>query len=77
MIVGTSLFDGSVAILGLARSGMATARALMSGGNPVLAWDDSPERVTAAARAGIPVQDGADFDWRGIAALVPAGGNFR
>jgi len=74
MIVGTSLFDGSVAILGLARSGMATARALMAGGNPVLAWDDSPERVTAAARAGIPVQDSADFDWRGIAALVPSPG---
>ena len=74
MIVGTSLFDGSVAVLGLARSGMATARALIAGGNPVLAWDDSPERVTAAARAGIPVQKSADFDWRGVAALVPSPG---
>ena len=74
MIVGTSHFNGSVAILGLARSGMATARALMAGGNQVLAWDDSPERVTAAAQAGIPVQKSPDFDWRGIAALVPSPG---
>ncbi|MDA0229309.1 MAG: UDP-N-acetylmuramoyl-L-alanine--D-glutamate ligase [Proteobacteria bacterium] len=74
MIVGTSHFDGSVAILGLARSGMATARALMAGGNQVLAWDDSPERVAAAARAGIPIRKGPDFDWRGIAALVPSPG---
>ena len=74
MIVGTSYFDGSIAILGLARSGMATARALMAGGNQVLAWDDSPERVKAAAQAGIPVQKGPDFDWRGIAVLVPSPG---
>ena len=59
MIVGTSHFDGSIAILGLARSGMATARALMAGGNHILAWDDSPERVKAAAQAGIPVQKGS------------------
>jgi len=74
VIVGTSHFDGSIAILGLARSGMATARALMAGGNQVLAWDDSPERVKAAAQAGIPIQKGPDFDWRGIAALVPSPG---
>ena len=52
MIVGTSHFDGTIAILGLARSGMATARALMAGGNQILAWDDSPERMKAAAQAG-------------------------
>ncbi len=74
MIVGTSHFDGSVAVLGLARSGMSTVRALMAGGNRVLAWDDSPERVRQASRAGIPVQEGPEFDWCGVAALVPSPG---
>ncbi|MFP6778631.1 MAG: Mur ligase family protein, partial [Alphaproteobacteria bacterium] len=74
MIVGTSHFDGNIVILGLARSGMATARALMAGGNQILAWDDSPERLKTAAQAGIPVNNGPDFDWRGIAALVPSPG---
>ena len=74
MIVGTSHFDGSVAVLGLARSGMSTVRALMAGGNRVLAWDDSAERVRQASRAGIPVQEGPEFDWCGVAALVPSPG---
>ncbi len=74
MIVGTSHFDGAVAILGLARSGLAAARALIAGGNQVLAWDDSRERREDAARAGIPLQSGATFDWRDIAALVPSPG---
>ena len=74
MIVGTSHFDGNIAILGLARSGMATARALMAGGNQILAWDDSPERMKAAVQAGISVNNGPGFDWRGIAALVPSPG---
>jgi len=74
MIVGTSLFDGTIAVLGLARSGLSTVRALMAGGNRVIAWDDSHERVADAARIGIPIADSADFDWRGIAALVPSPG---
>ena len=53
---------------------MATARALMAGGNQILAWDDSPERLKTAVQAGIPVNNGPDFDWRGIAALVPSPG---
>ena len=74
MIVGTSHFDGTVAILGLARSGLSAARALMAGGNRVVAWDDSRERRAAAARAGIALQNGANFDWRAIATLVPSPG---
>ena len=74
MIVGTANFNGTVAILGLARSGLSAARALMAGGNQVAAWDDSRERREEAARAGIPLQSGANFPWRDIAALVPSPG---
>ncbi|MBR45917.1 MAG: UDP-N-acetylmuramoyl-L-alanine--D-glutamate ligase [Rhodospirillaceae bacterium] len=74
MIVGTSQFDGSVAILGLARSGLATARALLAGGAQVMAWDDSPERRKQAAHAGVPLHPNGEFDWRTVAVLVPSPG---
>jgi UDP-N-acetylmuramoylalanine--D-glutamate ligase len=74
MIVLNSPFDGAVAILGLARSGIATARALMAGGTQVLAWDDSEERRKGARRIGIKLNSGPEFDWRGIAMLVPSPG---
>ncbi len=74
MIVGASQFDGSVAILGLARSGLATARALLAGGAQVMAWDDSPERRKQAAHAGVPLHPNGEFDWRTVAVLVPSPG---
>jgi UDP-N-acetylmuramoylalanine--D-glutamate ligase len=58
-----------VAILGLARSGRAAARALAAGGAHILAWDDNPgvrEEVTGE----IPLYDLAGADWRHIPALV-------
>jgi UDP-N-acetylmuramoylalanine--D-glutamate ligase len=60
----------SIAILGLARSGLASARALMAGGANILAWDDDEKNRTAAIAEHIPVHDLTNTDWRGIAALV-------
>ncbi|MBI07305.1 MAG: UDP-N-acetylmuramoyl-L-alanine--D-glutamate ligase [Rhodospirillaceae bacterium] len=74
MILGTSRFDGNVAILGLARSGLATARAMLAGGTRVLAWDDSSECRKEAARAGVPIHPNGRFDWREVAILVPSPG---
>ena len=42
-----------VAVLGLGRSGTATARALEAGGATALCWDDSPESRDRAAAAGL------------------------
>jgi UDP-N-acetylmuramoylalanine--D-glutamate ligase len=58
-----------VAILGLARSGRAAARALAAGGAQILAWDDDPA-VREAVAAKIPLCDLAQADWRDIPALV-------
>jgi UDP-N-acetylmuramoylalanine--D-glutamate ligase len=58
-----------VAILGLARSGRAAARALIAGGAQILAWDDN-QAVREAAAAVIPLSDVEGADWRQIAALV-------
>ena len=51
-------FDGQrVAVLGLGRSGLATARALVAGGAETLVWDDSPEARTKAEAAGFACTD--------------------
>ena len=64
-------FDGqTVAVFGLARSGLAAARALAAGGARVAAWDEK-ESARAAARAeGFELVDLAAADWTDFAALV-------
>jgi UDP-N-acetylmuramoylalanine--D-glutamate ligase len=59
-----------VAVLGLARSGLAAALALKQGGAKVMAWDDAPARRDEAARAGVPLADLAKADFEQIEALV-------
>jgi UDP-N-acetylmuramoylalanine--D-glutamate ligase len=59
-----------VAVLGLARSGLAAAEALTRGGAEVLAWDDSPARREAAAAAGLSPVDLAMEPFARIAALI-------
>ena len=61
-----------VAVLGLARSGLAAARALGAGGADVLCWDDSPDPRSAAREQGFEVRPAGPED--GIAALVPSPG---
>lgn len=51
-------FDGQrVAVLGLGRSGLATARALLAGGAEPLVWDDSAEARDRAAAEGFAPHD--------------------
>jgi UDP-N-acetylmuramoylalanine--D-glutamate ligase len=69
-------YEGArVAVLGLGRSGMATAAALAAGAAQPLVWDDSPEGRDKAAAAGWalhdPLRPGA-LD--GVAALVTSPG---
>ena len=51
----TAFASEKVAVLGLARSGLAAAHALKRGGAEVLAWDDAAERRATADAAGLPV----------------------
>ncbi len=46
-----------VAVLGLGRSGLATAAALVAGGAEPLLWDDSPEARAKAEEAGFTCTD--------------------
>ena len=48
-------FEGrTVAVFGLARSGLAAARALQAGGAQVAAWDDNLKSREAARAATVP-----------------------
>ncbi len=63
-----------VLVLGLARSGLAAARALAAGGADVRVWDDRQANRAAAGEAGFRCQDPADADWSRMAALVMSPG---
>ena len=70
MIAVTTFSGRTVAVFGLARSGLAAARALLAGGAKVACWDDGARGRDAAAAEGLPLVDLREADWRGFAALV-------
>ena len=70
-MIDLSVLQGSsYIVLGLARSGLATVRALMVAGIECAAWDDSPETRAAAAGAGVKLAEPDRIDWSKITALV-------
>lgn len=70
MIDLRSLEDSSFVVLGLARSGLATVRALMAAGIEFVAWDDNALAREAAANLGARVVEPQAMDWRNVSALV-------
>lgn len=70
MIQLTGYAGRTVAVLGLAKSGLSAARALADSGATVWAWDDDPGKRYQAEAAGIPTTDLAHADWSRPAALV-------
>ncbi|MFV0244389.1 MAG: UDP-N-acetylmuramoyl-L-alanine--D-glutamate ligase [Qingshengfaniella sp.] len=65
----------NVAVLGLGRSGLATARALRAGGAVAVVWDDSPEGRAAAEAEGFTPRDlGRPGAFDNIAALIVSPG---
>ena len=64
-----------VAVLGLGRSGLATARALVAGGAVPVLWDDSAEVRAKAGAEGFAVTDlTRDAAWEGVTLLVTSPG---
>lgn len=64
-----------VAVLGLGRSGLATAAALKAGGAEPVLWDDSPEARAHAEAEGWACTDlGREGAFEGIAALITSPG---
>jgi len=66
----SSLANRKVGVFGLARSGLAAARALKAGGAEVFAWDDKDELRQSAAGEGTVISPWHDWPWDKLAALV-------
>ncbi len=67
--------DRKVAVLGLGRSGRATARALAAGGAEALLWDDSAEARDSAEAEGFVLCDLTRAKaWEGVSLLVTSPG---
>ena len=60
----------TIAVLGLGKSGLAAARALLASGADVLAWDDSEAQRNAAKAADVPLVDLHRSDLAGLKTLV-------
>ncbi len=75
MIVSKAFEGQRYAVLGLARSGLATVRALAKSGAYVVAWDSDPAaRARAAEVNGVIVHDIAKLNLEGAAGLVVSPG---
>ncbi len=69
MIVADSFKGQTIGILGLARSGLSTARAAVAGGAEVYAWDDN-EKARAEVPAGVRVAPWGSWPWHAVKAVV-------
>jgi UDP-N-acetylmuramoylalanine--D-glutamate ligase len=70
MIRVTTFAGKTVAVFGLARSGIVSAQALIAGGATVACWDDGAPGRAAAEKAGLSLVDLATADWSQFAALI-------
>src|SRR5882757_6219093 len=64
-------FEGkTVAVFGLARTGLTAARALVAGGAQVAVWDEKPEARYIARAEGLPLVDLSQAEWSDFDALL-------
>ena len=70
MIDLAPLRGSSFVVLGLARSGLATVRALRAAGIDCVCWDDDRAKRDAAKAEGADLADPATIDWSKWTALV-------
>jgi UDP-N-acetylmuramoylalanine--D-glutamate ligase len=70
MIPVPAFANRTVAVFGLARSGLAAAHALIAGGASVVCWDDQASSRDAAVAEGLTLEDLRLADWSRFAALV-------
>jgi UDP-N-acetylmuramoylalanine--D-glutamate ligase len=62
--------EQTVAVFGLARTGLAAARALRAGGAKVALWDDNPSARAAAEAEGFALTDLTTANWKDFAAVM-------
>jgi UDP-N-acetylmuramoylalanine--D-glutamate ligase len=70
VITVTAFAGRTVAVFGLARSGLSAVRALKAGGAEVLAWDDKDSLREAAREAGAKLLTWSEWPWDRLAAVI-------
>ena len=70
MIAARSFSGKKVAVFGLARTGLASIRALRAGGAQTIAWDDNGAARDAGSDSGAEITPWRQWPWEEIAALV-------
>ena len=70
MIPARSFKGKTVAVFGLARTGLGAVASLAAGGARVIAWDDSSAARDLGGQAGAEPTPWREWDWQQIAALV-------
>lgn len=70
MIAARSFAHQDVGVFGLARSGLASVRALKAGGARVYAWDDRESARISAEAEGATILPWHDWPWEKIKALI-------
>jgi len=70
-MIPSRLYAGkTVAIFGLARTGLGAVRALVAGGTRVIAWDDSSMARDLGGQQGAELMPWREWPWESISALV-------
>lgn len=70
MIPIQNMKDRKVVVMGLGRSGLRTAQALVEAGATVCAWDDSADSRSAAEAEGLLLAPLSEENWDGVTSLV-------
>ncbi len=74
MIPVTSFTNKTVAVFGLARTGLTAARALVAGGAKIAVWDENADARAKAAAEGLTLADLSQADFSRFAALMVSPG---
>jgi UDP-N-acetylmuramoylalanine--D-glutamate ligase len=70
MIPSRAFANRTVAVFGLARTGLGAVRSLVAGGTRVLAWDDNAVARDVGGREGAEIMPWREWPWEDISALV-------
>src|ERR1700761_9282631 len=70
MIAARAFAHKTVAVFGLARTGLGAGRSAVAGGTTVIAWDDSSAARDLGGQEGAQIMPWREWPWEKIAALV-------
>lgn len=70
MIASRAFANKTVAVFGLARTGLGAVRSLVAGGTQVIAWDDNSAARDLGGQEGAEIMPWRTWPWEKIAALV-------